>query len=247
MSPIARRVTRYAQLAGELLESINAGEYPVGDLLPTEMELCRRHGVSRITVRAAIRELELRGLVSRRAGIGTRVESQARPERFVHTSDSIESFVASVTVLGFRLLSTRKRQADASLAAESGFADGADLARVESLRADAAGLPVCYSIHYLPRGYAACAREMDGRTGSLASLIAARARDEVAEIRQLVEAHNLTSAEARLLEVRRNDAALLSRRWYVGASGGVLLYSRSLFPKGRYSYGMRMRRENTGF
>ena len=247
MSTVERRTTRYARLAGELLAAIQAGEYPVGSLLPTEMALCARHGVSRITVRAAIRELELRGMVSRRAGIGTRVQSQGSPERFVHTSDSIESFVRSVTVLGFRLLSVRKRQADAGLAAESGFAEGAELARVESLRSDSTGVPVCYSIHHLSGGHAACARKMDGRTGSLATLIAEAAGDAVGEIRQLVEAHNLASSEARLLDMRRHDAALLSRRWYVGANGGVLLYSRSLFPKGRYSYGMRMRQEGAGF
>jgi DNA-binding GntR family transcriptional regulator len=246
MNTPVRRTTRYAQLAGELLAAIHAGDYPVGELLPTEMALCQRHGVSRITVRAAIRELELRGLVSRRAGVGTRVESQASPGRFVHTSDSIESFVQSVTVLGFHLLSRRNRPSDATLAAESGFAEGAELTRAESLRIDAAGVPVCYSIHHLPRTFAACLRAMHGRTGSLASLIAAEAGEEVAEIRQRVEPHNLASSEARLLKVRRHDAALLSCRWYVGASGRVLLYSRSLFPKGRYSHEMRLRRENAG-
>ncbi|NSL19695.1 GntR family transcriptional regulator, partial [Tatlockia micdadei] len=67
--------TRYAQVARDLSERIASGEYAVGALLPTELELCDRYGVSRHTVRAAIAELQQSGLVSRRKKVGTRVEA----------------------------------------------------------------------------------------------------------------------------------------------------------------------------
>lgn len=240
------RSTQYARVAGELLSAIRAGHYPLGCLLPTEMELCGRYGVSRITVRAAIHELELRGMVSRRPGVGTRVESSASRERFVHASDSVEGFVESLALLDFRALSSRRVQADAALADDLGCARGEPLLRMESLRVDAAGVPVCYSIHHLPAKFAAAARRMHGGTGSLATRIAAHAGEEVGEIRQEIDAHNLDAAEARLLDARRGEAALLSRRWYVSSGARVLVFSRSIFPKGRYSYSMRMRRERAG-
>ena len=50
--------TRYAQVARDLAEGIGNGRFPVGSLLPKELELCEQYAASRHTVRAAIRELQ---------------------------------------------------------------------------------------------------------------------------------------------------------------------------------------------
>ncbi len=110
---------QYTLVAQELLRGIDAGDYPLGSLLPTEAELCRRYAVSRITARAAVRgELQSRGLVSRRAGIGTRIESTQTRERFVHVSDSIESILQTVAQTRFKVLRRATLVADATLSEE---------------------------------------------------------------------------------------------------------------------------------
>lgn len=53
----------YEQIAEQLAAEIDAGEWPTGSLLPTIPELEKRFGVSRITVRGGLRELEKQGLV----------------------------------------------------------------------------------------------------------------------------------------------------------------------------------------
>ena len=60
----------YAQLVGIIKRSISSGALAIGDLLPSEAELCRALNVSRNTVRQAIGELEDEGLVVRQAGQG---------------------------------------------------------------------------------------------------------------------------------------------------------------------------------
>lgn len=235
--------TRYGQLASQLLEAIRRGRHPLGSLLPTEMELCERYGVSRITVRAAIRELAQRGLVSRRAGVGTRVEAISQRERFVHAANSVEDFLQQLAGLTLRSISAQVLQADERQAADMGCAPGTKLLRMQALRMDRGDVPVCLSVHLVPADLAAAARLMNGRSGSLATRVARAAGEPVGEIRQFIDARNLTAAEARLLHARRGEAALLSRRWYHGAGGRVLVYSHSLFAQGRYSYSMRMRRE----
>lgn len=67
-----RPVPRYMQLAATLREAILAGEYEAH--FPTEGELCRIHGLSRFTVREALRRLQSEGLISRRRGSGTSVQ-----------------------------------------------------------------------------------------------------------------------------------------------------------------------------
>src|SRR3546814_19168491 len=69
---------RYLEVADALLADIMAGQFPVGTMLPTEIELCGRFDVSRFTVREALRRLDEMGLVSRRQGSGPVVRSGER-------------------------------------------------------------------------------------------------------------------------------------------------------------------------
>jgi GntR family transcriptional regulator len=75
--PLARdsRVAMYRQLAGQLREAILGGRYKVDDRIPTEPELIRRYGVSRITARQAVDALAREGLVVRQQGKGTFVRA----------------------------------------------------------------------------------------------------------------------------------------------------------------------------
>jgi DNA-binding GntR family transcriptional regulator len=61
----------YAQVVRILQEQIAVGEVRPGDRLPSESELCRYHGVSRMTIRRAINILVEQGLVLTKQGRGT--------------------------------------------------------------------------------------------------------------------------------------------------------------------------------
>lgn len=65
--------TRYAKLSNRLTKQIGAGEYRVGEYLPSEKQLASKFGVSRPTVRRALDHIEALGLISRRRGDGTKV------------------------------------------------------------------------------------------------------------------------------------------------------------------------------
>ncbi len=71
-------VPLYHQLRMWIEEQIKRGVYPPGALLPSDRELCERFNVSTITVRRALRELVLAGLVYRQASIGTFVSPVIR-------------------------------------------------------------------------------------------------------------------------------------------------------------------------
>lgn len=63
----------YHQIYVLLREKIISGAYPDGSLIPSEHELEKMFGVSRITAKRALDELASEGLVSRRRGRGTTV------------------------------------------------------------------------------------------------------------------------------------------------------------------------------
>jgi GntR family transcriptional regulator len=66
---------RYLQLAEELRAKIVSGELPAGSLMPSETELADTSGLSRTSVRNAIRQLREWGLVRAEQGRGTYVRA----------------------------------------------------------------------------------------------------------------------------------------------------------------------------
>jgi GntR family transcriptional regulator, arabinose operon transcriptional repressor len=67
---------KHQQVYRALAKGIQAGRWKEGDRLPSEAELVRQFGASRITVGRAVRDLQQAGLVERRAGSGTYVRAE---------------------------------------------------------------------------------------------------------------------------------------------------------------------------
>lgn len=63
--------TLYEEVARQIFESIAEGIYKKGDMLPGEKELIARTGVSRITVREALKRLAEMGVIETRKGKGS--------------------------------------------------------------------------------------------------------------------------------------------------------------------------------
>ncbi len=68
-----------SSVVSRITAAIRSGKYPSGASLPSERELTGIHGVSRITVRAALSKLERTGAISRIKGKGTFVAPRGRP------------------------------------------------------------------------------------------------------------------------------------------------------------------------
>ena len=98
----------YTQLVGIIKQNISSGELGVGDLLPSEAELCRAMGISRNTVRQAIGELEEEGLVVRKRGKGTFVadpNARGKCVRYSFTTEiSSMGKVPSSTMVDFGII-----------------------------------------------------------------------------------------------------------------------------------------------
>lgn len=64
------RQLRYRSIAGDLRRRMEAKEFAAGRLLPSEAELSRAYDASRVTVRRALEQLKVEGLVDSRQGFG---------------------------------------------------------------------------------------------------------------------------------------------------------------------------------
>lgn len=65
----------YIQLVDRILSAINQQSIPPGTALPSEAEICRHVGISKMTLRQAYSILEARGYIEARQGRGTFVRS----------------------------------------------------------------------------------------------------------------------------------------------------------------------------
>src|SRR5581483_1457347 len=74
---------KYRDILEKIQEDIRSGRYSPGQRLPSEAELVRRYGASRMTVFRAMHELQTMGLVVRRVGSGTFVAQNSSPKSHV--------------------------------------------------------------------------------------------------------------------------------------------------------------------
>ena len=87
---------KYKKLFTDIQEKIISGEWFNKMLMPTEYELCKLYGVSRITVRRAMSDLEEIGLISKVQGKGTFVSHE-----IVRSGENWQGFSDHMYELGY--------------------------------------------------------------------------------------------------------------------------------------------------
>ncbi len=238
-----RTDTRYAAVERQLLAELAQGRYPVGSRFPTEMELCARFGVSRHTVREALRRLADMGLLQRLQGSGTLVRALRKPAGFSQS-------VASLTELYQYAVDTRllvEQEAvvtvRGSLAEAMGCAPGSRWLRFEGLRTGRDdGDAVCWTEIYLAAEFAAL-RDRVGREVTPIHVMIEEAGRKVCRVEQELRAVNIPANVAERLGVQPESAGLRITRRYVGEDGGPLEVTFSIHPAERMHYRMMLRRE----
>lgn len=103
------RMARASQaIVDQVRELIQRGELTVGERLPSERDLCDRFGVSRVTVREALRILEAGGLVTikvgARGGAFITTPSADRIGRGIEDHLTMSSAIASPDIIEARLV-----------------------------------------------------------------------------------------------------------------------------------------------
>jgi GntR family transcriptional regulator len=128
-------VPAYAQIEERLVDLIESGRLTVGDRVPSERELARWVGVSRLTTRAALASLARRGLLER--GVGRRGTVVARA-KLVHDLTEFAGFTDMVSRHGLsataRIRAANDLAANEIVAGELGLALGDPVYRIERLR-----------------------------------------------------------------------------------------------------------------
>lgn len=238
---------RYQQLSAQLAREIGDGVHPVGALLPPEPQLCARFGVSRHTLREAVRKLCEQGLVARHQGIGTRVlAAHAAPQRYVAALGSLQDLMQYTQRTRLVLHGWRERVADAALAQELQCRPGERWLEGEACRhaVDASGGEAAPLVHmhiYVRPEARGLFDDLARGDAWVFGLVEKHGGEPIVEARQVVGAVTMPAASARRLGVRPRSPGLKVRRHYLGRGERLLSVSLNVYPADRFELETRWR------
>jgi len=223
----------YHQLKTLLLEQIRTGEMKPNDRLPAEDELAATHGVSKATVRQALNELAVAGVLRREQGRGTFV---AEP-KLAQGPREMTSFTDEMRSRGFhpesKVLKQDIIEADVDIAEKLQVAEGAQVMRLKRLRL-ADGEPMGIQTAYLSLALAPQLAGEDFTDASLYEVLERKYSLWPARAQETYVAALLDRAEAKLLKAAPASPALSAERVSYLSSGQPLEVTYSIMRGDRY-------------
>lgn len=221
----------YVQAEDALRELLESGTFQPGQQLPTEPDLAQQLGISRSTLREAMRTFEEQGWVTRRQGVGTFV-NQSPPlviESGLETLESIDSLVRRRGIsMRTRSLQIEEEQVSADLADAMSLEAG-DAVTIVTRTKMAAKRAVAYMVDALPRTIASPEDVLDGFQGSVLDFLLARPDLNVAHARADIVPMQADDFLADQLGISPGHVLLLLEETYYDNMGQVIDFSRNYF------------------
>ena len=236
-------VPLYHQLKLVLLKDIEQGIYKPGGQLPSESELIRQYGVSRITVRQALDELEAEGRVVRRHGKGTYVAESRIEQELVRLTDFVEDMQQAGQHPSSRVLAFVHEPAGHAIAKALHIASGTEVVRVDRLRL-AEGRPIAYDTTWLPLRYGDLLTGMDLTQETIYHILETRYAIPVLSGAFYITAANATTQQAKHLEVAPGSALLVIQRISYTIGEEPIYVQERYYRPDRVQYRVMLRRHN---
>jgi GntR family transcriptional regulator len=234
---VRKNISLARQLVREILTGIEAGKLtrPNG-MLPSEAELSQRFDVSRATVREALSQLEQRGVVLRRHGVGTFVTLYPKIDAGLEELQSLETLA--------RRIGLKTRMGDPVIEERPAARAEADCLQVEPktpvlsiARVIATGTrPIAYLIDTVPTSFMQ-RRDLDhGFHGSVLDLFLRREDVALSHSRTDISVKSASELVARKLRVPRGEPLHELEAQLYTREGRVIDYSQSYFVPGYFHF-----------
>ena len=222
-------VPLYMQLKTILASQINRGELRPHEKLPSERELCRNFGISRMTVRHALNAMTQGGLVYTQPGKGIFV---ADPRLSLNVRVSLAGFSEDVVRSGATpssiLLEACLCRATPELATALHVTEGEELVRIARLRM-VDKVPLAVQTAYLPHHLCPDILRYDLATQSLIRILGKEYGLRLARAEEAVRAILANPEERELLGLSDPAPVLSAERTTYLDTGEVIEFSQGTF------------------
>jgi GntR family transcriptional regulator len=236
-------VPLYQQLKQAVLHDIEQGVYQAGERLPSEPEFIRQYGVSRITVRQALDDLETEGRVVRRHGKGTYVAEPRIEHELVRLTDFVEDMQQAGQNPSSHVRAFVHEPASPAIANALQISRGTEVVRVDRLRL-ANGRPIAYDTTWLPLRYGDLLAGMDLTQETIYHLLETRYDIPVISGVFYISAAEATAQHAEHLEVDPGSALLMIQRTSYTTGDAPLYVQKRYYRPDRVQYRVMLRRHD---
>lgn len=247
MATIAEKKPRYLALADMLRAGILDGRY-ADPGFPTESILCDQHGVSRFTVREALRKLQSEGLIKRRRGSGTVVQPAAARAGALHQPlSNVDEILQYARDTRFTFERRGVGRLPRRHAEQIGVDADVSWFRFRGLRTRTGDdVPIAATDAYVHRDLAQAAARIDTSEATIFKQLEELSGVPVARVTQDIQAVLASADIAAQLGIARRAACLRIMRCYIDESGRVFEISVSHHPGDRFAYAMHIEVDGEG-
>ncbi len=207
-----------------------------GERLPSEPDLAKKLGVSRATLREAMRTFEAQGLIRRRQGSGTFVVGQVPVlEAGLEVLESLETMAERLNLeisVNNLLLETFSADYDNSQVLDVPI--GTQLLRIQRVMREESR-PVAYLLDTLPEDVLKPEQLPSDFDGSVLDFLLKRG-DSLTVSKAAISAIGAPADVAKALQIQRGDVLLEFVSKLYHSSGKVLDYSASYFIPGYFHF-----------
>jgi len=225
----------YVQIAENLSERIKSGDLKPGTRLPAERELSEQLKVNRMTLRQALLNLEVQGLLTRRQGDGTYV-AESKIER--HAAKLVP-FTKGMERRGYtpgaKVISFERRPVETAIAKELNLRLSASVYHVHRLRLIKQE-PVMLETFALPVARFSDLERFDLAKRSVYEILETEYGITISRARQSLEPTVATGYEAEMLNVKVGAPLMLETRLAFDKDDHPVEYGRDLYRGDRFRF-----------
>lgn len=233
----------YYRVYRTLEQRIRDQHYPHGGRLPSEDELCRMFGASRITIREAVGRLVRQGLVVRRRGSGSFVSFRpsARAAAPLKLTTALENLFAEVERVRTRSAEIFEEMPPPEIRAILRLPEGQPITVIRRVRAFRDQV-FSLTVNYLPRHLGEHVTVSDLYRFPLLRLLEEKLKVVSRYADQTVEARAADEEVAKALEIHFGDPVLFIERLMYADGPHPFEVVRSFYRADVYRYQIRLTR-----
>lgn len=225
-------VPLYLQIAEDIKAKIQKGELKSNSRIPTELELSDQYRVSRITIRKALELLVDEEILVRKQRIGTFVSNKKMSRSLNNFMGFSQSCEISGNKAGTRFLSAELVKAMPSDMRLLQLEEDDKVIRIRRLRF-CNDVPVILEENHFPKKYAYLLAE--DLSGSLHQILSEHGIT-LCNGSKTIGVCYATREEAKHLEIKENDALILSKDVAYDTNGEPVYYGKEIINADRYEY-----------
>jgi len=232
----------YYQICQILRGELAQGNYPLGSSLPSESELIKRFQVSRTTVRKALDELALEGLIHRAQGRGTFVLGF----RIEQELTALTGFVEDMLELGYRpsarVVKVEQTLAEGHVAKMLDLDPGAPVTYIERIRL-ANDEPISFDVTWLPQALGDRVAKENLALYPIYSLLEDKIGVLLDRATYQIESALAMDEVARVLEIEPGSPIFLIERTAYSIEGKPVDYEKLHYRGDRIRFSMMLNRK----